>query len=188
VSDILYVDTMTGVLSRAGKTGLSEKWTLSPVGGSDKVSTFVALMRGQKNLNIAVLIDTQKKDQQKIANLYKDKLLKKKQVLTFAEFTKTAEADIEDMFDIGFYLELVNSEFKGQLASPVTEAALPQHPRIVERLAQYFEANPLKSGTFNHYRPARYFAEHIAELEPKLSAATVARFEEAFNILNALLA
>lgn len=187
VSDILFIDTMTGVLSRAGKTGLSDKWTLSPVGGADKVSTFVALMRGQKSLNIAVLIDTQKKDQQKIANLYKEKLLKKKQVLTFAEFTKTAEADIEDMFDIGFYLELVNKEYKDQLAAPVTEAALPQHPRIVERLDQYFAANPLKSGTFNHYRPARYFAEHIAELEPKLSAATLTRFEEAFKSLNALL-
>lgn len=187
VSDILYIDTMTGMLSRAGKTGLSDKWTLSPVGGADKVATFVTLLRSQKGLNVAVLIDTQKKDQQKIANLYKDKLLKKKQVLTFADFTKTAEADIEDMFDVDFYLELVNSEFKGQLSAPVTEAVLPKHPRIVERLNQYFAANPLKSGGFNHYRPARYFAEHIAELAPKLSGSTLARFEEAFNALNALV-
>lgn len=187
VSDILYIDTMTGMLSRAGKTGLSDKWTLSPVGGADKVATFVALLHSQKGLNVAVLIDTQKKDQQKIANLYKDKLLKKKQVLTFADFTKTAEADIEDMFDVDFYLELVNSEFKGQLAAPVTEAMLPKHPRIVERLNQYFAANPLKFGGFNHYRPARYFAEHIAELAPKLSGSTLARFEEAFNALNALV-
>jgi AAA15 family ATPase/GTPase len=188
VSDILYIDTMTGVLSRAGRTGLSDKWTLSPVGGADKVSTFVALMRGQKSLNIAVLIDTQKKDQQKIANLYKDKLLKKQQVLTFAEFTKTTEADIEDMFDIGFYLDLVNAEYRDQLNVPVAEAALPKHPRVVERLDQYFAVNPLKSGSFNHYRPARYFAENIANLAPKLSAATLARFEQAFTALNALLA
>jgi hypothetical protein len=87
VSDMLYIDTMTGVLAKTGRDGLSDKWTLSPVGGSDKASSFIALFRNQKGLNIATLIDLQKKDEQKIANIYKEKLLKKKQVLTFADFT-----------------------------------------------------------------------------------------------------
>lgn len=187
VSDMFYIDTMTGVLAKAGREGLSDKWTLSPVGGSGKVPSFIALFRNQKGLNIATLIDLQKRDQQKIENIYKDKLLKKKQVLTFADFTKTAEADVEDMFDVPFYLELVNSEFKPELSAPISEAALPTHPRMLVRLEQYFEKNPLKSGKFNHYRPARYFAEHIADLAPKLSTATLDKFEEAYKALNALL-
>ncbi len=187
VSDMFYIDTMTGVLAKAGREGLSDKWTLSPVGGSEKVSSFIALFRNQKGLNIATLIDTQKKDQQKIANIYKEKLLKKKHVLTFADFTKTVEADVEDMFDVARYLELVNSEYKDQLASPITDAALPQHARVLVRLEKYFETIPLKSGSFNHYRPARYFVEHIGELAPKLSAATLDRFEAAYKTLNALL-
>ena len=158
VSDMFYIDTLTGVLGRTGREGLSDKWTLSPVGGSEKVSSFIALFRNQKGLNIATLIDIQKKDQQKIENLYKDKLLKKKQVLTFADFTKTAEADVEDMFDVPFYLKLVNSEFNAELAAPITEAALPKHSRVLVRLEKYFETNPLKAARFNHYRPARYFA------------------------------
>jgi hypothetical protein len=178
---------MTGVLAKAGREGLSDKWTLSPVGGSEKVSSFIALFRNQKGLNIATLIDLQKRDQQKIENIYKDKLLKKKQVLTFADFTKTAEADVEDMFDMPFYLELVNSEFKAELSAPISEAALPTHPRVLVRLEQYFEKNPLKSGKFNHYRPARYFAEHITDLAPKLSTTTLDKFEEAYKTLNALL-
>jgi hypothetical protein len=178
---------MTGVLSQAGREGLSDKWTLSPVGGSDKVSSFVALFRSQKGLNVATLIDLQKRDQQKIENLYKEKLLKKKQVLTFADFTNTGEADIEDMFEVSFYLGLVNSEYTAELKAQITEAALPTHPRVLVRLEKSFEANPLKTGHFNHYRPARYFAQHIADLAPKLSSATLDRFEAAFKALNALL-
>jgi hypothetical protein len=58
---------------------------------------------------------------------------------------------------------------------------------VLVRLEKYFEANPLKTGKFNHYRPARYFAEHITDLTPKLSAATLDRFEAAYKALNALV-
>lgn len=188
VSDMLYVDTMTLVLERAGRTGLSTKWTLSPVDGSAKVSTFVSLFRSQKGLNIATLIDIQKSDTQKIENLFKKKLLEKSQVLTFGHFTKTAEADIEDMFDVPFYLELVNSEYKTELPKPIIESDLPPHPRVLVRLEKFFEANPLKSGAhFNHYRPARFFADHTDDLAAKLSQSSFQRFEDAFKTLNALL-
>lgn len=187
VSDMFYIDGMTALLERAGRKGLSSKWTQCPVGGSDKVATFVALFRSQKGMNIATLIDFQKKDQQKIENIHKQKLLQKKQVLTFVQFTKTSEADVEDMFEPAFYLELVNNEYKADIAKPITEADLPPHPRILVRLEKYFEANPLKSGArFNHYRPARYFVEHADDLAANISAATTKRFEDAFEALNKL--
>jgi predicted ATP-dependent endonuclease of OLD family len=188
VSDMFYINAMTALLERGGRTGLSSKWTLSPVGGADKVPTFVALFRSQKGLNLATLIDLQKKDQQKVENLYKQKLLQKRQVLTFADFTKTGEADIEDMFDAPFYLELVNAEYKTSLVNPIKESDLPPHPRILVRLEKYLEANPLKDGVhFNHYRPARYFTEHADDLVAQLSANSLQRFEDAFKMLNTLL-
>ena len=188
VSDMVYAETMTALLERAGRAGLSTKWTFSPVGGADKVPTFVALFRSQKGLNLATLLDLQKKDQQKIDNLYKQKLLQKRQVLTFADFTKTSEADIEDMFDVPFYLELVNAEYKTALTKPLAESDLPPHPRVLVRLEKYFEANPLKSGAhFNHYRPARYFAENATDLVVNLSPGALQRFENAFKTLNQLL-
>ena len=49
------------------------------------------------------------------------------------------------------------------------------------------KANPLKSGGFNHYRPARYFAENVGTLGAKLDTATLDRFEAAFKALNGLL-
>jgi len=188
VSDMIYIDTVTLLLERASRTGLNTKWTLSPVGGSDKVSTFVALFRSQRGLNIVTLIDLQKKDEQKIENLFKKKLLQKRQVLTFANFTKTVEADVEDMFDVPFYIELVNSEYKTELSKTITESDLPQHPRVLVRLEKYFEGNPLKAGAqFNHYRPARFFAEHADNLATKLSPNTLQRFEDAFKTINGLL-
>ena len=75
VSDLLYIQTISSILQKKGKVGLSAEWTITPVGGSGNISTFVALIGAQTNLNVAVLIDFQKKDQQSIENLCKGKLL-----------------------------------------------------------------------------------------------------------------
>lgn len=185
VSDLLYIQSISALLQASGETGLSSDWTITPVGGSDKVATFVAMIGAQKHLNVAVLIDYQKKDKQSIENLYKKKLLKKKQVLTYADFVPGDEADIEDMFNTGFYLKLVNGEF----GSSVAVGDLPGgSPRILVRLEQHLATNPLPNKAhFNHYRPARYFAENIGTLRSELTAPQLDRFRQAFTALNALL-
>ena len=189
VSDLLYLQTMSAVLQQKGRMGLSLEWTITPVGGSDKVPTFVALIGAQRKLNVAVLIDYQKNDRQTIENLYKRKLLEKKNVLSFTDFVSSDEADIEDMFDPDFYLKLVNKEFADSLSKPIVEADLNnQIPRIIVRLEKYFESNPLQQGrAFNHYRPARYFSENLGALEKEVSDPTLDRFEQAFIRLNSLL-
>jgi len=189
VSDLLYIQTMSSVLGRLGKTVLSDKWTITPVGGADKVPTFVALLGAQRGINIATLLDIQKKDLQVIENLYKRKLLDKQNVLTFADFTNTTEADIEDMFDVDFYLQLVNKEFARHLSAAITIPQLESRaPRILIKLQEYFALNPLKDRVvFNHYRPARYFAENIGELGQYISVQAIEKFETVFNALNNLL-
>lgn len=73
-------------------------------------------------LTVATLIDVQRRDQQSIENLYKRKLFQKSHVLTFADFTGAAGADIEDMFDVGFYLlKLVNGEYASDLSKKPKE-------------------------------------------------------------------
>jgi hypothetical protein len=119
---------------------------------------------------------------------YKQNLLKQGRIFTFAEFTGTAEADIEDMFDPEFYLELVYGEYKDALIKRIFQGDLPQHPRIVTRLEQYFQRTPLRSSLrFNPHRPARYFVEHASELAPKISAKTYQRFEALFEAVNKVL-
>jgi len=168
--------------------GLSEKWTITPVGGSSKVPTFVSMLAPQQGLNVAVLVDFQSRDKQAIEALYKKKLLQKKNVHTYADFTGTAEADVEDMFERGFYIDLVNAEYGKQLVSNITIGKLnAKQPRIVKALETHFAATPLKSGEFSHFRPARYFTENLQVLTPKLTNKTKDRFEAAFTKLNNLL-
>src|SRR3984885_12255392 len=187
VSDLLYIQTISGVLQTKGRVGLDSRWTITPVGGWDKVPTFVALIGSQKNLNIATLIDFQKGDQQMIENLYKKKLLKKTHVLTFADFTGKTEADIEDMFDDSFYIQLVNEEFADSLSVKLKPGNLKSGaPRILVRLDEHFSTNPLSGGTkFNHYRPARFLAERLSTFP--IPDATLLRFETAFKAANDLL-
>jgi predicted ATP-binding protein involved in virulence len=189
-SDLLYIQAITGILQRLGKReALSSKWTITPVGGADKVPTFVALIGSQKNLNVATLIDVQKGHVQTVENLYKKKLLRKSHVLTFGDFTGKKESDIEDMFEREFYIQLLNAEFQKDLPAPVTLTNLNAGPpRILVSLEELLKASPLKGGVaFNHYRPARYFVENAAVLAEQLSPATLDRFEAAFKAVNKLL-
>jgi len=92
------------------------------------------------------------------------------------------------MFERDFYVALVNAEFAKQLKIPINPSALnSKQPRTLRAIEAYLEANPLKSGFFGHYRPARYFSENAAPLWTQVSDATKGRFESAFKHLNALL-
>ena len=185
VSDLLYIQTMSALLQRRDREGLRTEWTITPVGSSDKVTTFVALIGANTDLNIAVLIDYQKKDQQKIENLYKKKLLNEKQVLTYADFIGNDEADVEDMFTPEFYLQLVNGEFETTLS---VDDLSTGPPRILRRLENHFENNPLPNAVnFNHYRPALYFSRNLDKLESSLTELELERFQSAFDALNKLL-
>lgn len=188
VADMLYLRAVSAQLEREGRVGLSEEWVITPVGGSGKVPTFVSLLGAQKGINVATLLDIQSSDKQIIEDLYKKKLLTKKQVSTYADFTGTSEADVEDMFDRNFYLQLVNDEFGSQLKAKISPTKLNvNEPRTLRAIEAWLADNPMKSGAFGHYRPARYFTEKLATLWPKVSDETKVRFEAAFKHLNGLL-
>ena len=186
-SDMLYLQAISSQLERESRTSLSNTWTLTPVGGSGKVPTFVALLTPQRGLNVVTLLDFQTKDRQMIQNLYKKKLLAKKKVLTYADILEQNEADIEDLFDKNFYVELVNKEFEQQLEKPIDVDNLNSNsPRILKALEEYFVEHPLKYGEFGHYRPARYFFENIAELWLCMSNSEKSKYETLFEKVNSL--
>ncbi len=184
-SDLRYIQTVSALLQERGKAGLSADWTIIQVGGSGRISAFVALLGAQKDLKVALLIDYQKNDRQSIERLYKMKLLETKGIFTYAQFIDAPEADVEDMFDPKFYLKLVNREF----GSSVGLDDLPkEHNRILLRIKYYLENNPLPEDvSFNHYRPARYFSDNIDSLADELSEPELDRFQQAFTALNNLL-
>ena len=187
-SDLLFLKAVSSELEREDRTGLSDKWVITPVGGVGKVPTFVALLGSQRGMNVATLLDVQRKDRPQIENLYKKKLLKKANVHTYADFLYQEAADIEDLFGREFYVELVNLEFARQLASPIDPTKLnTNEPRTLRAIEIYLKTNPLKSGSFNHYRPARYLSEHIHDIWGSISDRAKGRFEEVFKALNQCL-
>lgn len=187
VSDLLYLQIMSSILERQDRVGLDPHWTITPVGGCDKVPTFVALIGSQK-MNVATLIDIKPEDTQKIEGLFKKKLLQKSHVFTYGDFTQKSTSDVEDMFEVDFYLGLVNEEYKNQLSHPIAPTDLSKKPfRILSLIEEYLSSNPLKTGSFSHYRPSRFFAENIVSLETQLSSSTLDRFEGTFKRINAIM-
>jgi hypothetical protein len=109
-------------------------------------------------------------------------------LVLISEVTGTKDADIEDVFDPAFYLELVNGTYQAEPPRPLTLADLPKgNPRIVRRLEQYFRDNNIASGEFSHYLPAAYFLREQATLLPRLDSATLERVEMLFLRVNKLL-
>lgn len=187
-SDMLYLRALSDQLDREGRTSLSEKWTLTPVGGIGKVAAFVALLAPQSGMNVAVLLDVHKQDRRLVEELYKKKLLKKKKVLTYADVLNREEADVEDLFAREFYVSLVNREYCQELREPLKISIINEHvPRTVVAVEQYFVENPLNRGIFGHYRPARYFFENIGTLWSEISDDTKDNVECLFSQTNALL-
>jgi predicted ATP-dependent endonuclease of OLD family len=180
-SEILYIQLFNRALAAKDMAILDERWVLVPIGGIGKAAPFVSLFGGNQ-LNVAVLMDSSSKNTQTIKKLKTNPKLGNNALVLIGEATGTEDADIEDLFDPAFYLELFNGAYRAKLSHPLTPAELPQgDPRIVRRLEQHLR------GEFNHYRPADYFRREQATLLPRLDSATLERVEKLFRRINELL-
>jgi predicted ATP-dependent endonuclease of OLD family len=185
-SDLLYIQLLNQALAAKAMATLDPRWVVVPVGGADKLITFVSLL-GANQLNVAVLMDISGNSMQRIKNLQANAKLRANALVQISEVTSANDADIEDLFDPGFYLELVNGAYQDKLARPLTLADLPQgNPRIVRRLEQQFRDNDIAGGEFSHYLPAAYFLQEQAALLPRLDLATLERAEKLFRRVNEL--
>ena len=188
VQDILYIKVISGLLEANNRIGIDPNWTIVPLGGSKKLPAFISLMDYKDSRNIACLLDTNEQEET-LENLYKKKLLQKENFYIYADFVDLAEADIEDIFEVDFYLALVNSEYKDVLSKPITKGNLKgRSMRITRLIKESFESTPLQNNIkFNRYRPARFFTENSSSLREEISKETFNRFEKIFKMINSLL-
>jgi hypothetical protein len=70
-SDLIYLQLLSRACEQAGKAGLDRRWTITPVGGIDRMDTFVRLFKGQQ-LNICALIDASSNKPSKVEKLVRD--------------------------------------------------------------------------------------------------------------------
>lgn len=178
-SDLLYLQVMSSVLQAAGRAGLDEKITIVPVGGLDKVSTFISLLRGS-SLNVVCLLDTFKdaRGRDKLEDLVKHKIIPQKKIKFFNDYlTDYTTADIEDLFEKSDYIKLYNEAYP---SNQVKISDLnPKVKPIMIQLEQYL------GGVFNHYKPANKLASRGVDAT-FFDAKTLDNFEKVFNDINSL--
>ncbi|RHX83560.1 hypothetical protein [Leptospira stimsonii] len=156
-SDFLYLKRFSQQLQLRGKAGLDYRWTISIVGGIDKIPGYISLFQANL-LHIAALIDVQKGQKQKIDNL--GKLLKPDHLLLTTNYLgnhKKEEADIEDVLGNKFYISLINLSYRltNQLAFDETKLQNADG-RIVTETEGYFRTLPAQVSEFDHFSPAQY--------------------------------
>lgn len=182
-ADLIYLTLMSSLLETEKRTSLNDNITIVPVGGLDKVSTFISLLRGSK-LNVACLLDTftDQKGKQKVDDLIRHKIIKEKNIRFFNEFSnngKTA-ADIEDLFDKEEYLKIFNAAFDKE--HPVIKLADLDNS-IDTILKQINKA--IGKDRFNHYRPANKLNQ-LGVGKSYFKTQTLNNFEKIFSEVNKL--
>ena len=182
-ADLIYLTVMSNVLDTLKRTSLNPSITIMPVGGLDKVSTFISLLRGQK-LNVACLLDsfTDQKGKQKVVDLTYHKIIKEKNIRFFDEFANTnqSEADIEDMFELEDYLKIYNVAYDRE-SNPIIVGNLDSKlPTIVKKINKLLGGNK-----FNHYKPANKLNQ-LGVNATFFSPKTLDNFEGVFKEINKL--
>jgi predicted ATPase len=174
-ADYLYLQMVSEHLRSLGRTRLDPRWVIVPVGGLDKIPTFIALLGSQ--LNVAVILEVSGGGTQRVNSLVQRGIIAGEKLIPLTEFTGTTEADIEDLFDVDFYLSLLNRSG----AASVKTSQLKGKGRILKQI------EGATGASFDHYQPARYLLEHQVELFKEITNTTLDRFEGLFKKANGLL-
>lgn len=190
-SELVYLKMVSAMLESMGREGLRDDILIVPVGGLDKVATFIALL-GANGLKIAVLHDY-RGEEQRLKDMVKNKIIPQKAILNASQFRDVATlgttgnfADIEDIFDPSFYLDNFNKTFAKGLPKALKVSDLPGGDRIVERLEKHLETKKIllrPSGGFNHYLVASYM---VSNKPSTLDDDSLKRFEALFKAVNSL--
>lgn len=190
--DVLMFQSASAKLKALGRTGLSDAWTLCPVGGIGKVMPFVNLFGGGNKLNVAVVADYALKDKQEVERLRASELLRQDSVFTAEAFTNQPEADTEDFFGPSLYAAIVNQAYKLKGKNAITSQSIAdvqiKTPRVVKRVEALFAAMPQSVPEFDHYTPAYWLQQHPETLDETSAdvQACLARFEALFAAVNTL--
>jgi predicted ATPase len=177
IADLVYLNLISGILLASGKTGLKNDITIVPVGGADKVATFVSLLRGNE-LDMVCLLDTfaDRSAKNRLENLVAQNLIKNKKIVFYHDILGRTNADVEDLFTRNDYLSLYN-------ASIGKNYDIDDFNSNQTILMQIKKKNGNKD--FNHYTPANYLAKNIATIA--LSDETLVNFEKLFVKINKLI-
>lgn len=181
VSDLIYLTMMSSILEESGENGIRNDITIVPVGGLDKVTAFISLLKGQ-SLNIVCALDTftDQKGKARLNNLFEQKLIRDKSVLFFHDFSRNVGevADLEDLFSIDEYLNFFNTAF--QELDNIEISEIDENKPIIKQINIL-----INKSRYNHYRPA-ITANKLSLSNKDFCPETLSRFKALFEKINSL--
>ena len=171
-SDYVYFTAVSGHLHSQGRTHLDPRWVVVPVGGVDKMPTFVSLLG--RHLGVTVVTDAGRRSVQKLDDLVRRGMIPETSVISLEEVLDGRVGDVEDLFDASFYCALVTDSG----VATVTPETLPPGSRLVKKVED------LLGHPFDHYQPAGHLLANAQQWLPRLDEPALARFERLFERIN----
>ncbi len=175
-SDFIYLMRLSAYMEKNGKTPLSPRLAIIPVGGISNMPAFVALMG--RRLKVSALVDgaMTAATVARTRRAAEENGVDPTSIVTVGEFDSAlpTTAEIEDLFEVSDYLKL----YHWGLGREVKEADLPAtRVPIIKKLTDLH-------GEFDHALPAHALTDNQADFFASISPKSVERFEKAFVKLN----
>lgn len=175
ISDLVYINHFSSLLNKNGGNGLNDNITIIPVGGAEKIATFISLTRGN-NLECVCLLDTlnDQKSKVKLDKLSNEhKIIKKSNIIFYSDIINTKFADIEDLFKKEEYICLFNRAFNQNISIDKIDMDQP----IMNQLRKLNN-----DSKFNHYTPALFMISNLNLIN--FSNETLNNFDNLFQKIN----
>lgn len=175
LSDYTYIVVMSEILRGLGRTYLDQRWRVLPAGGAGTMPAAVSLL-GQQ-LDVTIVVDGGSQPPQKLNKLVSEGVLKPQRIIMLGPIADMKSADIEDLFDPEDYIRFYNAALGVNLSAVSLDQS---NDRIVGRIAR-------TAGNFSHNDPSNWFLAHRDSAAMTLQPATLDRFEQLFDAVNATL-
>lgn len=186
VTDFWFLTTLSTMLRANGEDGLDEQLVITPAGGASKVAYVGTILHGQE-LNVMVLLDSDKEGEEARRQLVHEWILKDNSVLMLGKLLGLSHpCTLEDLFDEPYYLGHVQTAYASELGTNKIKLAKANKP-IVERVEEALQA--VGVAKFNKGRVAKLIMQDLAgKTTENLPPAVVGKFRQTFAAVNAVVA
>jgi hypothetical protein len=178
-ADLILLNLMSGTLKSLSRTGLKEGVSIIPIGGLEKLATFLLLLKSVKNSMVCLMptATVSKVKSTKETDMW-DQFTSGKSFRFYDQYTQVANAGIEDLFEPNEIALALMSAYGTKVAEsfkPVEgEGLLVQLQTAIGR------------ESFDRLRIARELAL-LPNIKQNISEKTFNRFEKLFKDINKLI-
>ncbi len=186
VTDFWFLITLSSMFQEAGQKGIDEQLVITPAGGATKVAYVGTILHGQ-NLNIAVLLDSDKEGKSAYEQLVHQWILDDKHVLLLGNILGIKHlCTLEDLFSEDYYLENVNAAYSSELGDKLLEVRKEKNKPIIDRVEEALKDRGIAS--FNKGRVAKKIMQDLPKKKlSDMPGETVEKFGKTIVAINKIV-